>query len=258
MLLPAVPPLSLHAGRAKEAFNGLFWCEITSVTALALVFRKIKAIFLKFQQGTFVFSDISLNGVRRNYKVSCTNLHLNIICYIIMPDHMTLYATSMSSLSTDLLWHTSKCKRLKNQLMRASKPFSHNWKGCFCDQFFYCYFLFFLFFFCIILDLWKRSYCESNTLCNNEPLGEIKSRHFRLQLCDVIQVDPVRAKMAASLFCAQAKFDIKHGCLTANTASKISHGSKTRIQVGARFQSRKVSCVPAIWLRLNTRQNEQN
>lgn len=74
---------------------------------------------------------------------------------------------------------------------------------------------------------------KSSTLCNHEPLGEIKRRHFGLQLCDVIQVDPVRAKMAASLFCAQTESVVKLGCATAVTASNISHASKTGMLVGA-------------------------
>lgn len=72
---------------------------------------------------------------------------------------------------------------------------------------------------------------KSSTLCNHEPLGEIKGRHFGLQLCDVIQVDPVRAKMAASLFCTQTESVVKLGCVTAVTASNISHGSKTGMLV---------------------------
>lgn len=62
---------------------------------------------------------------------------------------------------------------------------------------------------------------KSSALCNHEPLGEIKRRHFGLQLCDVIQVDAVRAKMAASLFCAQTESVVKLGCATAVTASNI-------------------------------------
>lgn len=34
----------------------------------------------------------------------------------------------------------------------------------------------------------------------HKPLREIKGCHFRLQLCDVIQVNSIRTKMAASLF----------------------------------------------------------
>lgn len=46
---------------------------------------------------------------------------------------------------------------------------------------------------------------------HHKPLGKIKSCHFRLQFCDVIQINAIRSKMAASFVCNRERFYYENG-----------------------------------------------